>query len=246
LSLGGRRGDNKAVNASFPQLVLNFPHEPQFPAADFLRAPSNEAACAWLAKAEDWPERRLVLWGQAGCGKTHLLRLWAERTGALVLPQGLIAAQPIGTPIAIDDAQDVPEVPLLHVLNAAREAGCPVLLTAGAPPARWPVRVPDLASRLRATTAVEIGSPEDSLLRSLLLRLIADRQLVVAPAVQEWLLLRLPRSPAVLREAVARLDRAALATGGKIGRPLAAAALADLLRISDASQEPDVSQEPQA
>jgi chromosomal replication initiation ATPase DnaA len=50
-----------------------------------------------------------------------------------------------------------------------------VLLAARTPPAHWPVRLPDLASRLRATTAVEIAPPEDSLLRSLLARLLAER-----------------------------------------------------------------------
>src|SRR6185312_17541468 len=91
--------------------------------------------------------------------------------------------------------------------------------------ARWPVRLPDLASRLRAIAAVEIGPPDDSLLRSLLARLLADRQLTVAPAVQDWLLLRLPRTPAALRETVARLDHAALVSGGRVTRALAASVL---------------------
>ena len=129
--------------------------------------------------------------------------------------------------VALDDADAMAEEPaLLHLLNAAREAGLPVLLAARTPPARWPVRLPDLASRLRAVTAVEILPPEESLLRALLLRLLADRQLAVRPDLQDWLLLRLPRSPAALREAVARLDRAALAAGGAVTRPIAAGVVA--------------------
>ena len=72
------------------------------------------------------------------------------------------------------------ETALLHLLNAAGEAGLPILLAAPAPPSRWPVRLPDLASRLRAITAVEIGPPEDALLRTLLARLLAERQLASA------------------------------------------------------------------
>ena len=80
--------------------------------------------------------------------------------------------------VALDDADAVAdERALLHLLNAAGEAGLPVLLAARAPPARWAARLPDLASRLRAMTAVEIGAPEDALLRALLARLLADRQL---------------------------------------------------------------------
>ena len=116
--------------------------------------------------------------------------------------------------MAVDDADAAPERPLLHLLNAAGEAGLPVLLAGRAAPARWHAALPDLASRLRAITAVRIGPAEDELLRSLLARLLAERQLAVAEPLQDWLRLRLPRSQGAIREAVARLDRAALAAGG--------------------------------
>ena len=214
------------------QLPLPFPHQPSYAAADFLAAPSNEAARIWLDRTDHWPDRRLALWGSEGCGKTHLLRLWAGRHGARILSgptlTGLLEPLPPAG-IALDNADAVPaDAPLLHLLNAARESRLPVLLAARAAPARWPVRLPDLASRLRAITAVEIAPPEDSLLRALLLRLLADRQLAVGPGLQDWLLLRLPRSPAALREASARLDRAALAAGGAVTRAMAAAVVADM------------------
>ncbi|MGA3401665.1 MAG: chromosomal replication initiator DnaA [Acetobacteraceae bacterium] len=212
------------------QLPLPFPHQPAYAAADFLAAPSNEAALTWLDRTPDWPDCRLALWGEPGCGKTHLLRLWAGRRGAAVLAGpdllGFPAVPPAGG-VALDDADAMAEEPaLLHLLNAAREARLAVLLAARTPPARWPVRLPDLASRLRAVTAVEIMPPEESLLRALLLRLLADRQLAVRPDLQDWLLLRLPRSPAALREAVARLDQAALAAGGGVTRSIAAGVVA--------------------
>jgi chromosomal replication initiation ATPase DnaA len=212
------------------QLPLPFPHQPAYAAADFLEAPSNEAALAWLDRTADWPDHRLVLWGEPGCGKTHLLRLWAGRHGAVLLAGPALHGLPIlpaTGAVALDDVAEIAdEHALLHLLNAAREAQRPVLLAARTPPSRWPVRLPDLASRLRAITPAEILPPEDSLLRALLLRLLADRQLAVRPDLQDWLLRRLPRSPAALREAVARLDQAALAAGGAVTRPIGAAVLA--------------------
>jgi chromosomal replication initiation ATPase DnaA len=96
-----------------------------------------------------------------------------------------------------------------------------VLLSSRTAPSRWPVHLPDLSSRLRAITVVEVGQPDDNLLEALLIKLMADRQLMISQAVQKWLLLRLPRSPAVLREAVARLDRESLVSGMAITRHLA-------------------------
>jgi chromosomal replication initiation ATPase DnaA len=231
--LPSRRGTgNNGPIMSHPQLPLPFPHHPTYTAADFLAAPSNEAALAWLERTEQWPEHRLALWGAAGCGKTHLLRLWAGRRGATLLASAArLGLPPVPTSggIAIDDADAIgEEAGLLHLLNAAREAKLPVVLAARTAPARWPVHLPDLGSRLRAITAVEILPPEEALLRALLLRLLSDRQLAVTPGLQQWLLVRLPRSPAALREAVARLDRAALAAGGAINRAVAARVLGEL------------------
>jgi chromosomal replication initiation ATPase DnaA len=91
------------------------------------------------------------------------------------------------------------------------------------------MRLPDLASRIRATHAVGISPPEDSLLRALLSRLFAERQLAVPPGLQDWLLLRLPRDAGSIREAVRRLDCAALAEGARVTRGLAIAALGEMI-----------------
>jgi chromosomal replication initiation ATPase DnaA len=210
------------------QLALPFVHAPVFTAADFLPAPGAGAALAWLARPAGWPAGRLVLWGEAGAGKTHLLHVWAGQHRATLLP-AVTTHWPRG-PVAVDDADlATDEHALLHLLNAAAEGRHPVLLAAQAPPARWPTRLPDLASRLRATATVELRRSDDTFLRTLLARLLSDRQLVVPDAMQDWLLARLPRTPAAMREAAARLDRAALAAGAPVTRGLAAGALVDLI-----------------
>jgi chromosomal replication initiation ATPase DnaA len=218
------------------QLPLPFAHASHLTAAEFLAAPSNEEALAWL-RSPDWPQLRLALWGPEGSGKTHLLHVWAGQSGARLLAgPGLRFPQANWEPpqpLAIDDADAAPERDLLHLLNAAQEAGAPALLAARAPPSRWGVALPDLASRLRSITAAELRPPEDTLLRSLLARLLAERQIAVPEAVQDWLRLRLPRTQGAMREAAARLDRAALAAGGRVTRALAAQVLDGLSLTAD-------------
>jgi len=199
------------------QLALPFAPPQEFH-ADFLEAPSNAEALAWLDRTAAWPGARLLLWGEAGVGKSHLLSRWA---GTVIDGAAVAFPAPPG-PLAIDDADAAPEEALLHVLNAAAEAGHPVLLAARSAPSGWSIDLPDLASRLRAVTAVEITPPDDELLAALLARLCAERQLAVAEPIQAFLRARLPRTPAAMREVAARLDRAALSSGRAVTRPLAA------------------------
>lgn len=214
------------------QLALPFLDSARlYEAEDFCPAPSNEAAREWLAQPEAWSNRRLVLCGEAGCGKTHLLHVWAQTHGAQMIEgaswRGFI--RPFG-PIVIDDADMVPEpTSLLHLLNAAGEENVPVLMASRQPPARMAYTLADLTSRLRSSACIEIRGPEDDLLDALLTRLAAARQLNLPPSVHQLLLLHLPRAPSYYREAIARLDRLAMDRGMRITRPMAAEILAELL-----------------
>jgi len=197
--------------------------------ADLLVDEGNADALAWLDRPASWPGGRLALFGPEGVGKTHMARAFAAERGWRWLEgpalRGLLP--PFAGGSVLDDADAAAEEQaLLHLVNLCAERGEGLLLVGREAPARWPVALPDLRSRLRATTAAGIGPPGEDLLAALLAKLFADRQLRVAPDLQAWLLARLPREAAALAEAVARLDRAALGAGGPVTRALARAALA--------------------
>ncbi|MBE7211322.1 MAG: chromosomal replication initiator DnaA [Gluconacetobacter diazotrophicus] len=252
--MGGSAGQGAAPGpATFRQLALPFAHRPAFERADLIATAGNAAALAWLEPGahRSWPSRRLALSGPAGSGKTHLLHVWAAEQDAVLIPgtaldHGASALVPFADrrPVAVDDADTAPDQrALLHLLNAARDNGVPLLITAREPPSRWiaarhPAPLPDLGSRLRATHAVPIDPPTDATLRLLLCRLLVERQLSAPPTVLDWILSRLPRDPATLRDAARRLDEAALATGRPISRALAAAVLPDLLPPADDPADP--------
>ncbi|WP_231118897.1 P-loop NTPase family protein [Oecophyllibacter saccharovorans] len=153
-----------------------------------------------------------------------------------------------GLDIVIDNIETLAdEAALLHLLNHVQHLnaglappGHHLLLAARLPPARQVFTLADLASRLRAIPAVEVQEPDDRLRSSLLLSLLAARQLVVAPTVIEWLERHLPRTAQALITSVDRLDALALARGAPVTRALAAEGLADLLT---AVEEPAVADE---
>lgn len=236
---GGQKRQNEASEAE--QIALPFAHRPRFGRSDFVAAPSNAAARAWVLDAEAaarWPEGRMALWGESGTGKTHLLSIWAGRYGAPIMEGSRLNTHEAAMlfedggfrAAALDNADKVPnERDLLHLINLARERRVALLMAARRPPARWPVVLPDLASRLRATASVPLGPAEEGLLHRLLLRLLAERQIVVGAQVTEWLLRRLPRRASAMRDCVAMLDQAALESGGRVTRTLAATVLESLL-----------------
>ncbi len=204
------------------QLPLALEWAPALGAADFVVADANREAHArvtgWPA---GWPGRLLVLHGPPGSGKSHLLSIWRARSGAAALSvaglePGAGAPRPGAAPVlALDEADRVAgheaaERALFHLINTIGQDAGWLLLAARSPPARWPVRLPDLASRLRAAPLVALGEPDDALLAQLLVKLLADRRLEAGPEVLAFLVPRMERSGDAARRLVSRLDRASL------------------------------------
>ncbi|MGY6696557.1 MAG: chromosomal replication initiator DnaA [Roseinatronobacter sp.] len=198
----------------------------------FVLAPCNATALAMLDQP-DWPAGKLVLSGPEGAGKTHLLHIWARDRSAVFLHSGaaletadIMALAEKGA-VAIDDAEAVAasadaQAALFHLHNllAARQGR--LLLAARVPVRDWGLTLPDLASRLLATSHVALAAPDDTLLAAVLTKLFADRQVRIPDTLIPFLLPRMERSLASAQSLVARLDAEALARKRPISRALAA------------------------
>lgn len=220
---GGRNGE---------QLPLAFGHEAQSGREDLLISDPMSAAVTIVDQWPRWPSPVVVIVGPAGSGKSHLARIWAEKSGAVrIVPQaggdGVEMAS-LG-PVLFEDADRTAfdETTLFHVINAVRQNDTHLLMTARSWPLSWPIGLEDLKSRLKAATIVEIGEPDDALLGQVLLKLFADRQILVDDKLVDYIVARMERSLNAAMTIVERLDRLALARGKKIGRSLAAEVLND-------------------
>jgi DnaA regulatory inactivator Hda len=225
------------------QLPLDLSGDPSYRRDDFLPAEANAVAMAWVERWPDWPGQVLALAGPSGSGKTHLLRIWADRARArLLTPAHLsVVAFPavldaIGeaTAVALDDAQGVAgdadrERQLFHLFNWLRERGGWLTMAAVEPPSRWPVTLPDLASRLRTAQVAEIDPPDDALLAAVLVKLFRDRQVQVTADVIDYLIRRMDRSLAAARAIVDAADHRALAQK----RPVSVKLLSELFADDD-------------
>lgn len=193
---------------------------------DFIVAPGNSQAVAFLDSWPAWPAPAAALYGPPASGKSHLAAVWAEKANAKIISAAsLNAGVPDGALVVEDVAQGVAEAPLFVLL----ERSAPLLITSQAPPAEWQVVLPDLVSRARALLAFPLWAPDDALLMGLAVKLFADRQLQVPENVVLHMVRSLERSPAAVRDFVARADAAALAQQ----RPINLSLIKDLLAGPD-------------
>ena len=231
------------------QLTLELGHRPALGRADFLVAASNEVGVLWIDRWPDWPGPALALYGPPGCGKSHLLEVWRAASGAVAIDPAALATQEpprllgAARACALDAADEAigrdpaAERGLLHLYNIIVERAGHMLVTGRAAPARWPVGLADLRSRLTAVPAIELGAPDDGLIEAVLVKHFADRQLAVGGEVLRYLLARMERSFAAARAVVAAIDRAALEAHRDITIPFVGAVLRDLEAAAGAEEE---------
>ncbi|MDX2028684.1 MAG: DnaA/Hda family protein [Alphaproteobacteria bacterium] len=220
------------------QQTLPLPHREALGADDFLVTASNREAAAWLDKWPDWPAHCFILYGPAGSGKTHLAQMWQARSQAQAMTVAELTSQDAGSltgnnhPLLIDDASNIAGNPdaeeaLFHLYNSLREKKNFLLLTSAQPPAQWNIQLADLRSRLLAAPCAAIAAPDDELVSAMLIKQFRDRQITLGMDVVDYLLPRIERTPAAIRDLVNALDKASLAEGRRITVALARRFLED-------------------
>lgn len=213
----------------YPQFVLDITPSADLSAESFVVGKANAAAHKAVMDWPDWTAPALAIVGPEGAGKTHLGSIWVERAGARFMQLSTLAERHIKDglkePLCLDTGAEVelrhPEV-LFHVLNLAKEEGLSVLILSRTPPARWPVSLPDLSSRLKAVPVVEIAAPDDKLLADVLAKDFRDAGITADEAVIHYLVPRMERSyDQAIRLARALAERT-LAAKRRLTVPLAA------------------------
>jgi chromosomal replication initiation ATPase DnaA len=198
---------------------------------DFLVSESNAAAVALIDRWPEWPIGAAVLVGPKGSGKTHLANVWLLRSGAATVEASGITREQVPAiasagAIIIEDVQKLSdEAALFHLLNLVREQRLQILLTTDTAPGDLRIGLPDLHSRLKALPLASISTPDDALLRAVLVKLFADRQLNVEPHIIDYVLVRMERSMWAAEQFVAEADRRALMLQRRVTRAIAASAL---------------------
>jgi len=227
------------------QLTLELGHIPAQGEADFLVGEGNALAHGRILAFPHWPDPVTLVIGPAKSGKSHLARIFADRSGARFAGTDdleLLAAEGGTAPVVVEDVDrlDYDEAGLFHLLNQSMREHRPILLTAREDIANWPLATDDVRSRARRAAAYTLELTDDIQLSQMFVKLFGDRQIKVDPRIIGYLVARMERSAEEVVILADLMDRLALAKGTAITRSVAAEAL-NRRRIArgDASLEQD-------
>jgi len=196
-------------------LDISLPRRRAFEREDFFVSASNDTALAMIENCPSWPNSQLIITGPEGAGKTHLAHVWMEATGAervlaaKLREEDAAALCSIGAVVIEDVDQNLireNEVALFHLMNLIRAEGALLLLTARTRPTAVSTGLRDLASRLAGLTHVTIASPDEALMKDIIIKQFRDRHLIVAKPVVAYLARRIERSAKAATQLVEQLD----------------------------------------
>jgi chromosomal replication initiation ATPase DnaA len=190
---------------------------------EFLVSDSNARAVHTLEHWGAWPVMAALLTGPRKSGRSLLARIFAAKSGGTI----------------IDDAERQGEAAIFHAWNRAQAERHPLLIVADAAPPEWSIKLPDLRSRLTATPVLELGAPDDVLMRALFERQFIRRGLDARPELIDWLITRVERSHIAVIRAVDALDQEVLERRKRLSIPLARATLAAAALIAEPANKVD-------
>ncbi|MFZ2854868.1 MAG: DnaA regulatory inactivator Hda [Rhodocyclaceae bacterium] len=205
------------------QLVLDLLPEAAPSFDNFVSGGNSEALtglAAWLA-----PESReplLLLWGEAGAGKTHLLHACAARYIDARSDPDLAAVGEALDFYAIDHVEalsDAGQIALFNLFNRLRAAAGRLLVAASLPPLQLKLRE-DLRTRLGSGLIYRLQPLTDAEKIDALGAQATARGLRLPPDALDYLFARAPRDMRSLTAFLAALDRYSLEHKRPITLPL--------------------------
>ncbi len=222
---------NNGIQEKPAQLPLDLPDtDPCYDASRFSRSESNEvawrAAHAWLRSDEP----ALIICGPRGAGKTHLAHVIADAIdaaagsgpgSAMFVSEAVFCAGAAPAPfLIVDGLPPASAHGFLEACETAAARGARMVFIGSGRPSDWALGLKDLRTRLEAMPRAALDEPDEALIRAVIAKGFADRQLRVTGRIVDYAAARLPRTFAAAHAFVALADRKALQEGRKITLPM--------------------------
>ncbi|MDR2268349.1 MAG: hypothetical protein LBD81_02770 [Holosporaceae bacterium] len=201
------------------QEVFDFHKTEKLSWNDFINSEENGDAIRCLMQWPRWDSNGIVIYGNAGVGKTHLANLWAQTAGAVYVIKQSLDHDPrtlfdADCNFIIDNFENFLTEKnnpwIFHFFNIAAEKKRSFMLLSRSRPFAWQIELKDLRSRLLTLPAINILDPQDELLFKIAKKLARDLEITVGDDALKYLINVVDRSAPSVSAALRILDKMAL------------------------------------
>ena len=213
---------NSSVNQ---QLILNLRSFPSMGRNDYFVSEVNKEAVSWLDSWPNWTTFGFIVCGPLGSGKSHLAQVLKTLSHGDIIEAKDISNKNIDQLsekkcLIIENLESLTsETLLFHIYNMLLENKNNLMLTSKLTMSQIRFELPDLKSRLLSMPQVNIGFPDDRLLKNLLIKQFLDKGILVEMDVIDYLIKRIDRSFEAIPKLVSKIDFKSLEKAKKITIP---------------------------
>lgn len=208
------------------QQIFNLANKEHFFEDDFCISQSNETVYNFLKKWPKWNFTNVNIFGPEKSGKTFLLSLFAKRNSFTLISgkdlkknnlDSLLASKKL---IIEDISTNINEDLLFLIFNHFKNNDNFLIFSSACDTANIEFKLNDLRSRFKSVHNIEIYNPSDSLIYSILLKHLSNRQIILNPKSLNYISNKIERSYLAVNNFVKALDEKSLVQKKKIDRKL--------------------------
>ena len=207
------------------QLLLNLRTFPSMGREEYIVSSINKDAVIWLDVWPNWPSLGFIVCGPTGSGKSHLASALQTLSNGFIIEAKNLEESKLETLsenkcLIIEDIHKIKsEKLLLHIYNLMAERKNYLMLTSNLPISNIDFKLLDLKSRILSMPQINIGLPDDELLKNLLIKQFADKGVVIDFEVINYLIKRIDRSFESTIKMVSKINTLSLEKSKKITIP---------------------------
>ncbi len=198
------------------QLLLDFDHKIEFNEHDYYVSKSNYLAFKLIQNWPKWERKILNIYGDTFSGKTHLAKIFQDKSNALYLGQSDINEEvfkkiKLNESIVIDDFEKIKNENLLYSLfNLIYQDNKYLLILSNRAITKINYSLDDLNSRAKNCIFAQIENPDDDLIFAIIVKSFSDRQIKLEKKLLEFIVKRIDRSYGKIYEFIYKVDELSL------------------------------------
>ena len=198
------------------QLLLDFDHKIEFNEHDYYVSKSNYFAFNLIHNWTKWEKKILNIYGDTFSGKTHLAKIFQNKSKALYLTNNDVNEEifkkiKLSECIVIDDFEKIKNENLLYSLfNLIYQDNKYLLILSNRAISDIDYSLDDLNSRAKNCIFAQIENPDDDLIFAIIVKSFSDRQIKLEKKFLEYIIKRIERSYGKIYEFIYKVDELSL------------------------------------